>query len=88
MEQIVGTAHVSLGLVSKVINTFDHYGQATNPFTRQIGHPSYASDGDMNYLESILTANPSLYLDKIQDKLASVCNLHVSLALETRNMQR
>ena len=36
----------------------------------------------------ILDANPGLYLDEIQDKLATVRNLHVSIATVTCALQK
>lgn len=87
MKDIAGMANVSIGLVSKVIGTFERYGQVTNPFARRTGRPSLVDQGDLNYLKSILSANPSLYLDKIQGKLTMSRNLHVSLSTIERTLQ-
>jgi transposase len=84
MEEIATTAKVSIGLVSKVINTFEDYGQVTSPFTRR---PSEIDQGDLIYLESIMSANPSLYLNEIQDKLATSRHLYVSLSTIARTLQ-
>jgi transposase len=80
MKEIADMASISMGLILKVINTFDCYGQTTDPFAHRTGHPSYVDPGDVRYLESILAANPSLYLNEIQDKLAMCCNLNISLS--------
>ncbi|KAJ7715687.1 hypothetical protein B0H16DRAFT_1265674, partial [Mycena metata] len=72
MRDIVSLADVSLGLVSKTITLYCEYGQVTNPNSRRTGRPRLLSDGDENYIRAILAANPTLYLDEIQSKLASV----------------
>ncbi|KAJ7230134.1 hypothetical protein GGX14DRAFT_485920, partial [Mycena pura] len=45
------------------------------------GRPCTLNEGGIAYIQEILCANPTLYLDEIQSKLASVRNVHVSLSL-------
>ncbi|KAJ7224685.1 hypothetical protein GGX14DRAFT_651376 [Mycena pura] len=40
--------------------------------------------GDMRFLDAIYEANPTLYLDEAQQKLASVRNVHVSISTVSR----
>ena len=88
MEQIATLASVSIGLVSNVISLYRNCGQVIAPDTLKNGRPSYLSVGDMSYLQAIVEANPSLYLDEIQERLATNRNLHVSIATVCRALQR
>ncbi|KAJ7209114.1 hypothetical protein GGX14DRAFT_364817 [Mycena pura] len=72
MEDIVDLAGVSLGLISKTISLYQQYGQVTNPLSLRTGRPKTLNEGDLRYLEEILRANPSLYLDELQLKLRLV----------------
>jgi hypothetical protein len=47
-----------------------------------MGRPSTLTDGDLTYLKAILEANPGLYLDKVQEKLAAVHDIHASSHFE------
>ncbi|KAH9939458.1 hypothetical protein B0H21DRAFT_679118, partial [Amylocystis lapponica] len=72
MAEIVKTLDCSIGLVSKVVNLHRVYGQVTNPTKHRTGCPSFLDHADHHYLQTILAANPCLYLDEIQHKLATV----------------
>ncbi|KIM42230.1 hypothetical protein M413DRAFT_10428 [Hebeloma cylindrosporum] len=71
MEEIRDLAHCSLGLIYKVISNYREFGQVRNPFTRRMGRPSTLTEGDLIFLKAILEANPGLYLDEMQEKLAA-----------------
>ena len=88
MEEIATKQRVSIGLVSKVVHLHQLYGQVTDPFVHHAGCPSFIEHDDLEYLSAILNANPGLYLDEIQDKLATVRNLHVSIATVAHAFQK
>ena len=88
MEQIAANLRVSPSLVSKVLRLHRMHGQVTDPFSHRTGCPSCLDDGDLQYMQAILQANSGLYLDKIQDKLRIVRNVHVSIATITCALQR
>ncbi|KAG2154116.1 hypothetical protein DEU56DRAFT_726124, partial [Suillus clintonianus] len=79
MEVIAETLHVSIGLVSKVIHLHQLYGQVTNPFGHHTGHPSLLNNDDLQFISAIIDAYPGLYLNKIQNKLANVQDIQVSI---------
>jgi transposase len=87
MDAIAQLQWVSIGLVSKVLRLHRLYGQVTDPFSRRTGRKSGLHRDDLLYMEAILEANPSLYLDKIQDKLASIRSVDVSIATIARALQ-
>ena len=80
MEVIAERLRVSIGLVSKVVHLDRLYGQVTNPFSHRTGRPPFLENDDHLFISTILNANPGLYLDEIQDKLAAVRNVQVSIA--------
>ena len=45
-----------------------------------MGHPSVVTAVDIEYLHSLLEANPVLYLDELQTHLSTGRNLDVSIA--------
>ena len=87
MEEIRDLAHCSLGLISKVINNYREFGQVRVPFTQWMGRPSTLTDGDLTFLKAILEANPGLYLDEMQEKLAAVRDVHASIATISRTLE-
>jgi len=88
MEEIWDLAHCSLGLIIyKVISNYWEFGQVRIPFTRRMGRPSTLSDGDLIFLKAILEANPGLYLDEMQEKLATVRDVHASIATISRTLE-
>ena len=81
MEEIRDLSRCSIGLVYNTIQTFWEYGQVTNPFHRRpSGRPINLTGDDRIFIESILSANPSLYLDEIQQKLWAVHEVETSIA--------
>jgi transposase len=84
MKDISSTAECSIGLVSNVLRNHQHYGQVSNPYSRRTGRPSYLSAEDLNYLQTIITTNPSIFLDELQHKLTAVHDVHVSVATISR----
>jgi transposase len=80
MQDISQMGKVSIGVISKVICNYCKYGAVNNPYSHQTGCPSYLNPGDLEFLEAVITANPSFYLDGIQQKLAAMQDVHVSIA--------
>ena len=72
MEDICDLAKCSIGLVYNVICNYRDFGQVRNPFTHRAGWPSSLTNKDLSFLKEILEANPSLYLDEMQQKLSDV----------------
>jgi transposase len=87
MEVIAERLRVSVGLVSKVVRLHRLYGQVTNPFSHRTGQPPFLENDDLQFISTILNANPGLYLDEIQDKLAAVCDVQVSQVLAERQVR-
>ena len=48
---------------------YEQYGTVTPPLACQSSHLRELEHGDVDFLHSHLSANPSLYLDKLQERL-------------------
>jgi transposase len=55
--------------VYNILRLYCYFGQVNNPFASQMGRPRALGQGDLTYITSVLDANPSLYLDELQEKL-------------------
>ena len=66
--------------VYKVLRLHREYGQVINPFVRCRGRPHIFSNGNLEYLCSLLQANPALYLDELQENILHVRDVDVSIA--------
>ncbi|KAI9457789.1 hypothetical protein BJY52DRAFT_1093610, partial [Lactarius psammicola] len=55
--------------VYNILHLYCDFGQVTNPYCHPCGRPHTLNQGNMNYIHSILEANPTLYVDEIQHKL-------------------
>jgi transposase len=81
MQGIVNRAKCSVGVVSKVLQNWQEHGEVTDHFQcRRSGCPRALDGDDLRYIESVLEADPTLYLDKIQQKLADVRDKFVSIS--------
>ena len=79
-REIRDRAQCSIGLISKVLRNYEDFGQVVNPFSKRTGRPPMIEDGDIQYISSLLDANPILYLDKIQQRLHSARNIYLTIA--------
>jgi len=72
----------SLGLIYNVIHNFHDYGNIINPFACTAGRPSLLSNEDTVFINSLLVANPSFYLDEIQQKLSDIRGVEISIPMQ------
>ncbi|PPQ86725.1 hypothetical protein CVT24_012471 [Panaeolus cyanescens] len=77
---------VSLGLISKVVRNCQEFGHVNGVFHPRTGRPSYINDEDMDFIGATLKANPSLYLDELQKRLADTRNVHISISTLSRTL--
>jgi len=83
-REIRDRAKCSTGLISKVIHNYCSYGQVTNPFSKRTGRVSKNQDGAVEYISSLIEANPVLYLDEIQRRLLSMRGVEMSISSLSR----
>jgi transposase len=72
-------------IVKNVLKTYRDYNQP--PFIHPPGRKRVLDRDDLNYIESILLAEPAL-LDEIQEKLHMVRDVEVSISTLSRTLNR
>ena len=80
MREITDRLKVSVGVVHKTLTIHEEDGEYTDPSKKRTGRPQILDDDDERYLRSLLESNPSIYLDKIKQKLEAVREVSVSIA--------
>ncbi|KAI1783036.1 Homeodomain-like protein [Ganoderma leucocontextum] len=88
MCQISETLQVSPGLVSKVIAIYRTYGIVIDLMKQRTGRLCNIDNDAAQYLKELLTANPNMYLDELQQRLQAVLDLNVSIATIFRTLRR
>ena len=86
MEEIRDRTKCSIGLIYNVIRNYRDFGQVRNPFALRAGRPCILTEEDLLFLNALLEANPSLYLDELQQKLFDIWDVHVSLPTISRTL--
>ncbi|KZP20546.1 hypothetical protein FIBSPDRAFT_861546 [Athelia psychrophila] len=72
VREVATKQRVSKSLVSKVLQLYYRkYGTVNNPFSSGRERKTVLDKGNMNCIQSILEANPGLYLDELQAKYLS-----------------
>ena len=74
--------------VHYVLKTFRVHNQVNNPFTQPRGCKHILDRDDLNYIESILLAEPALFLDEIQNKLCTAWDVEVSILTISRTLHQ
>lgn len=83
-SEIALLASCSERTVRDVLRIHRDYGVVRNPFAQPRGGRRSLDTSDLNYISSLLAANPCLYLDELQDRLAMGRGIHVSIATISR----
>jgi transposase len=82
--EIAELAGCSERTVREVLRLHRDFGVVQNPFAQPRGGRRSLDTGDMNYISSLLAANPCLYLDEIQDRLSDERGIDVSISTISR----
>jgi transposase len=73
--------------VRDVLRLHRTFGVVRDPYAQPRGGRRSLTTGDLNYISSLLVANPCLYLDELQDRLATDWDTHVSISTISRAVQ-
>ena len=74
--------------VREVLRLHREYGVVRNPHAQPCGRRRSLATADLNYLSSLLDANPCLYLDELQSRLATDRDVDVPISTIFRAVQR
>jgi transposase len=88
VEEIVLLSGRSRSTIFAILRLYDRYGEVTNPHANRTGRQRILDPNDLQYIQSILEARPTSYLDEIQEKLFQNREILVSLATLSRTLRR
>ena len=88
MREVAGLLDVSLGFVHNVVSCHERFGQVNDPRPRSYGRHRILDDNDISFISEVIRAQPTIYLDEIQHKLAAVRRIQVSTATISRALSR
>ena len=86
IDTIVLLSGCSKCTVNNVLSTYHDYNQVVNPLVQPWGHPCILDRSDLNFINSILAAEPALYLDEIQEKLHVFQDVEVLISMILRTL--
>jgi transposase len=86
-REIAILAGCSESTVYDVLRLHRDYGQVNNPFARTKGRARILSQADIHYIHALLQANPSLYLDELQEQLLAARDVDISIATISRTLR-
>ena len=80
MREVADVFNVSLGFVHHIVNLYRMHGQATDPYPQpRHGHRRTLTFKHENYICNLVEVKPSIYLNEIQEKLATKHGVDISL---------
>ena len=80
IDTIVQLYGHSKRMIQYVLSTFHDYNQMVNPPAQPQGQPHVLDRDDLNFIDSILAAEPSHYLYEIQDIRVSISTISRTLS--------
>ncbi|KAH6880190.1 hypothetical protein BKA70DRAFT_1061320, partial [Coprinopsis sp. MPI-PUGE-AT-0042] len=88
-EELATLAGCSRRNVQYILSYFRDFNALRNPFARGVmGRRRALTSVDINFINSMLQAQPKLYLDEIQERLLRYRHVDVSLATISRTLRR
>jgi transposase len=80
VEEVILLSGRSRSTIYAILQLYKRYGEVTNPLANRTGRRRVLDPNDLQYIQGILEARPTSYLDEIQEKLFQNCEILVSLA--------
>ena len=88
MREVAKLLNVSVGLVHNVVSCHRRFGQVNDPRPRSYGRHRILDNDDLSFIHGVIGAKPTIFLDELQYKLATVRGVQVSLATVSRTLSR
>ena len=80
VKEIVILSGRSKSTIYAILQLYESYGEVTDPHANHTGRKRVLDPNDLRYIQSLLEARPTSYLDEIQENLFQNCEILVSLA--------
>jgi len=74
--------------IYKILKLHRDFGHTRHPFARRPGRPRTLNQQDLAFVSSLLDANPSLFLDELQECLIESQDVEISIATLSRTLRR
>ncbi|KAJ3503155.1 hypothetical protein NMY22_g18348 [Coprinellus aureogranulatus] len=87
MQEIARDLVCGYGTVQRVVKCVKEFGATSNPVKSKPGLPSVLDPVDCGYIKDLLTENPSMYLDEIQEHLLEDRDVDVSISTISRALR-
>lgn len=87
-NEISKLANCSTSTVYDILQTWRQYGDVENLYRQSPGRRRCLDQHAINYISSLIQANPTLYLDEIQHDLEAALDVNVSLSTIYRTLVR
>lgn len=84
IEEISTRARCSIRTVQTILAYDRDYGVVSNPFAFTRGQDRVLNTGDLNFISSLLSAIPTLFLDELQSQLLLTRGVDVSISTLSR----
>jgi len=81
-------AGCSVRSIYYIISYDRDYGMINNPLARSVGHSHALNIGDLNFLTSVISAKPKVFLDELQEELLAYRDVEVSIPTISRALQQ
>lgn len=88
VEEICEILSVGKSMVYQTLAYIRQHGTPHNPFARPTGRPRILTSEHVEFIRTLLSDKPTLYLDEIQDYLTNTFGISVSLATLIRTLRR
>jgi len=91
VKEIERLLNIKKSMIYQTLNYHRNYGVTYNPaafscFPR--GRPRTLTNTDLNLIKSLLSQDPTLYLDELQDELLMRCGASISIPTLLRSLRR
>ncbi|KIK76650.1 hypothetical protein PAXRUDRAFT_90651, partial [Paxillus rubicundulus Ve08.2h10] len=80
VEQIVTLSGISHTAVYDILQLYDDFGTVVNPLALPPGQKRQLTHTDLVFVQGLLDACPTIYLDEIEESLSHQRDVHISLA--------
>lgn len=88
VREIADLAGCTERTIYNILRYHREHGKTSNPYAiNPRGRPRKLEMGDLNFLASLIDANPTVYLDELQDKLFESRQLEVSIPTLSRALR-
>jgi len=88
VDEIASLSGRSKSSIHEILELHRPWGTVVNPLARRTGRCRALDPNDMNFINGLVSARPTIHLDEIRDQLAERRDVFVSVATISRTLSR